>query len=51
MSRFSLLFILFATMLQAFTADKDTLICSWSSNVGGLNPIMYFPNQMFERAA
>ncbi len=31
-------------------ADKDTLVYSWSSNVGELNPHMYSPNQMFAQA-
>jgi len=31
-------------------ADKDTLIYSWSTNVGELNPHMYSPNQMFAQA-
>lgn len=44
-----LLVILFAVVPQAF-AEKDTLIYSWSSNVGELNPHMYSPNQMFAQA-
>jgi nickel transport system substrate-binding protein len=31
-------------------AEKDTLVYSWSSNVGLLNPHMYSPNQMFAQA-
>ncbi len=31
-------------------ADQDTLVYSWSSNVGELNPHMYSPNQMFAQA-
>ncbi|MBF0377473.1 MAG: nickel ABC transporter, nickel/metallophore periplasmic binding protein [Desulfamplus sp.] len=36
---------------QAFAEkDKDTLIYSWASNVGELNPHLYSPNQMFAQA-
>ncbi len=44
-----LLIVLFAVVPQA-SAEKDTLIYSWSSNVGELNPHMYSPNQMFAQA-
>ncbi|BHH85573.1 nickel ABC transporter substrate-binding protein [Desulforhopalus sp. 52FAK] len=44
-----LFIIFFAATPQAF-ADKDTLIYSWSSNVGELNPHLYSPNQMFAQA-
>ncbi len=40
---------LFAVSLGA-AAEKDTLVYSWSSNVGLLNPHMYSPNQMFAQA-
>ncbi len=47
-----------ATILALFTlslgtaaeSEKDTLVYSWSSNVGVLNPHMYSPNQMFAQA-
>jgi nickel transport system substrate-binding protein len=32
------------------TIDRDTLVYSWSSNVGPLNPHLYSPNQMFAQA-
>ena len=45
--------MVFAVLL-AFTftarADEDTLVYSWSSNVGELNPHTYSPNQMFAQA-
>lgn len=44
-----LLILLFSVVPQAF-AEKDTLVYSWSSNVGELNPHMYSPNQMFAQA-
>ena len=34
----------------AARADQDTLVYSWSSNVGELNPHLYSPNQMFAQA-
>ncbi len=49
-----LAFVLFALTLCLFApvaqADSDTLVYSWSSNVGELNPHMYSPNQMFAQA-
>jgi nickel transport system substrate-binding protein len=44
-----LLIFLFAAVPQAF-AEDDTLVYSWSSNVGELNPHVYSPNQMFAQA-
>jgi nickel transport system substrate-binding protein len=44
-----LLFFLFAAVPQTFAGD-DTLVYSWSSNVGELNPHLYSPNQMFAQA-
>lgn len=32
------------------TTDHDTLVYSWGSNVGELNPHLYSPNQMFGQA-
>lgn len=40
----------YCTILSAAAADKDTLVYSWGSNVGELNPHMYSPNQMFAQA-
>ena len=40
---------LFAAVPQA-VAEDDTLVYSWSSNVGELNPHLYSPNQMFAQA-
>jgi nickel transport system substrate-binding protein len=34
----------------ATASESDTLIYSWSSNVGELNPHLYSPNQMFAQA-
>lgn len=45
---FSLFF--FGGNLAFAGRDKDTLIYSWASNVGELNPHMYSPNQMFAQA-
>lgn len=47
--------VFLAVALCCFTivpawAVKDTLVYSWSSNVGELNPHMYSPNQMFAQA-
>lgn len=44
-----LLIFLFAVAPQAL-AEDDTLVYSWASNVGELNPHMYSPNQMFAQA-
>ena len=53
MNRFKL--VLFAAMLvfalsSAAGAEGGTLVYSWSSNAGPLNPHMYSPNQMFAQA-
>jgi nickel transport system substrate-binding protein len=46
--------LLCALMLGLFAsparADQDTLVYSWASNVGQLNPHLYSPNQMFAQA-
>ena len=54
MNRFKL--VLFAAMLvfalssAAGAGEGGTLVYSWSSNAGPLNPHMYSPNQMFAQA-
>jgi len=48
---FCLFFILgLASMVSLVLADPGTLVYSWPSNVGPLNPHTYSPNQMFAQA-
>lgn len=44
---FTALFLLGGNL---FASSSDTLVYSWSANVGELNPHMYSPNQMFAQA-
>ena len=42
--------VCFLSTRLAHGVENDTLVYSWSSNVGEMNPHMYSPNQMFAQA-
>ncbi|MFO7597919.1 MAG: nickel ABC transporter substrate-binding protein [Desulfocurvibacter africanus] len=44
---FTLVMLLLGQQAISHAASKDTLVFSWTSNVGPLNPHLYSPSQMF----